>query len=48
MKKFTVKNDLPYTVRLSGYEAEKSKLPKDLTDQEYAQKIRELADKWRI
>lgn len=48
MKKFTAKNDLSYTVRLAGYETEKSKLPKDLTDQEYAEKIRDLADKWRI
>lgn len=48
MKKFVTKNDLPYTVRLAGYETEKSKLPKDLTDQEYAEKIRDLADKWRI
>lgn len=48
MKKFTAKNDLPYTVRLAGYEAEKSKLPKNLTDQEYAKKIRELANKWRV
>lgn len=48
MKKFTAKNDLSYTVRLAGYETEKSKLPKDLTGQEYVEKIRDLADKWRI
>lgn len=48
MKKFTAKNVLPYTARLAGYETEKSKLPKDLTDQEYAKKIREIANKWRV
>lgn len=48
MEKSTNKRDQPYGVRLAGYETEKSKLPKDLTDQEYAEKIRDLANKWRV
>lgn len=48
MAKSANKHDQPYGVRLAGYETEKSKLPKDLTDQEYAKKIRELADKWGV
>ena len=48
MAKSTNKRDQPYGVRLAGYETAKSKLPKDLTAQEYAKKIRELANKWRV
>lgn len=40
---------LSYEERLRGYERDKAKLRmQPLTDKEYEQAVRKLADKWRV
>ena len=43
------KNKLPYSVRIAQYEAAKSELERlNLTVQEYARRVRELARKYNV